>query len=213
MSLGALAIDSLKDSAEAILVNHYTPDGIAAAEVIFGDTNPSGKLPYTMYPKNYTTTTEFLNMSMVAGEGRTYRYYQGEPLWPFGFGLSFTSFALEIGKEMHSSDDKGWTVVVRVTNTGHFPGAEVLQVFARGPVSSMRASQAPSKWLVDYKKVALAPGGTEEVTFTIQPSQLSTVDSDGRRQILAGQYVLDFTNGVQDPLEVPIKVEAAQILI
>jgi hypothetical protein len=207
VSMGALAVDDLKETAPAILVNHYTQDGTAAAEVIFGDVNPSGKLPYTVYPSNYTETTDFLNMSMVAGEGRTYRYYTGTPLWAFGHGLSYTDFELQ---SSHGAVGSGpWSVDVQVANTGSRIGAEVVQVYVRGPLGVMEdVQQQPLKSLLDHQKVTLAPGKSTMLHFQISKEQLSTVDANGKRSILPGRYELEFTNGVDQTVKTSVEVSS-----
>jgi len=207
VSMGALAVDELKETAPAILVNHYTQDGVAAAEVIFGDVNPSGKLPYTMYPSNYTETTDFLNMSMVAGEGRTYRYYTGTPLWAFGHGLSYTDFEL---RSAHGAVGTGpWSVDVQVTNSGSRAGAEVVQAYVRSPLGRIEgAQQQPLKSLLDHQKVTLAAGQSTMLHFEITKEKLSTVDADGKRSILPGRYELEFTNGVDQKVTTSVDVSA-----
>jgi len=201
VSMGALAVDSLKEKASAILLNHYTQDGVAAAEVIFGDVNPSGKLPYTAYPGNYTETTDFLNMSMVAGEGRGYRYYRGNALWPFGWGLSYTSFELEIAR---SSGAGPWAFGVKVTNTGDRRGAEVVQVYVRGPSEGVHGA---SKRLLDHQKTLLDPSESAVLNFELSETQLATVDAQGSRKLVPGRYDLEFTNGVEQIKQVSIEVD------
>ena len=93
---GIIAIDALKESAPAIL-EAWMP-GVhgaqAVAETLFGANNPGGKLPVTLYKAGYVDSIDFLSMDMTAPPGRSYRYFSGEPLWPFGFGLSYTTFDL-----------------------------------------------------------------------------------------------------------------------
>jgi len=192
VSMGALAVDSLKQHAPAILLNHYTGDGVATAEVLFGDVNPSGKLPYTMYPSNFTQTTDFLNMSMVAGEGRGYRYYTGRPLWAFGHGLSYTTFKINVEKD--ATGVGPWSVCVQ--NTGDRFGAEVVQAYVRGPLDVDSGNQVPFKRLVAYQKVALKPNESNVITIEIAEAQFATVSMKGERELLPGRYRLEFTNGV-----------------
>jgi len=93
---GIVAIDKLKPVVPAIIETFYPGywGGVAIADVIFGDYNPGGKLPVTYYASDFVTQSDFLDMSMTDSPGRTYRYYTGKPLWPFGWGLSYTTFSL-----------------------------------------------------------------------------------------------------------------------
>lgn len=93
---GALAIEWIKNNIPAIIEAFYPGENgaQAIAEILFGDVNPSGKLPITIFPSNYVNQISLFDMNMSDGPGRTYRYYKGTPLWPFGFGLSYTNFSI-----------------------------------------------------------------------------------------------------------------------
>lgn len=164
----AIAVDWAKQNLPAILVAWYPGQrgGNAVAEVLFGDANPSGRLPVTFY-KADEKLPPFDDYNM---DGRTYRYFSGEPLYPFGHGLSYTQFeysGLKLDRSEAGSTDTV-TATVRVKNVGQRAGEEVVQLYVR-PVNAkqMRAL----KELRGIEKLALFPGEEREVTFTLTPER------------------------------------------
>lgn len=164
----AMAIDWEKQNVPAILVAWYPGQrgGSAVADVLFGDANPSGRLPVTFYKAN-EKLPPFEDYSM---EGRTYRYFKGEPLYPFGHGLSYTTFeysGLTLDRSQAEATDQV-TATVRVKNVGARAGEEVVQLYVRPvDVKEMRAL----KELRGIEKIALFPGEEREVSFTLTPER------------------------------------------
>lgn len=161
--------------------------GRALAEVIFGDYNPAGRLPVT-FVKSLDQLPAFTDYSM---KGRTYRYMQEEPLYPFGYGLSYTTFAyagLTLSKpEFMIGEDQEVKVSVQVGNDGPVAGDEVIQLYLR----HVKASVVTPKWeLQAFKRVALAPGEKQEVEFTMRPRQLAIVDEAGAFRLEPGEIRL-----------------------
>jgi beta-glucosidase len=187
----AIAIPWAQEHLPAILVAWYPGEegGTALAEVLFGDVNPSGRLPVTFY----AATEDLPPFSDYRMAGRTYRYFQGTPLYPFGFGLSYTTFAysnltmpdeLAVGKPL--------TVSATVTNTGDRAGDEVVQLY----VSDLDATvPVPIRQLQGIRRVHLAPGESVQVSFTLSPSQFSLIDADGRRVVEPGQFLISVGGG------------------
>lgn len=140
---------------DAILQAWYPGEegGTAVAEALFGDVNPSGKLPITFY-KDVEQLPDFEDYNM---QNRTYRYFTGKPLFPFGYGLSYTSF--EVGK----AKLKGRHLKVEVKNVGDREGTEVLQLYVR----SLDDANGPIKSLKDFKHVTLKAGGKQTVDFLL----------------------------------------------
>ena len=184
---------------------HY---GQPVAETLFGLVNPGGKLPYTVYPNNYTDMVDFLDMSMSAGPGRGYRYYRGQPLFPFGFGLSYTSFELVLVDQTQGSESSRQNTLstlsagvaerftIRVTNTGKVAGSETVQVYFIPPTPPPTwTAPTPIKRLLSFRKVRLQPLESREVLFSIACSQMQLVDTKGVRQQVSGNFTLLFTNG------------------
>ncbi len=159
----AIAFGSVENQIDALLQAWYAGQGGAKAlgDVLFGDYNPSGKLPVTFYRSN-DDLPDFLDYSM---ENRTYRYFRGEPLYAFGYGLSYTQFAYGKGKLSRNSmkEDGEVTVTVPVTNTGEKEGAETVQVYVR----ALDYPEAPIKSLRGFQKLVLAPGQTKQATITL----------------------------------------------
>jgi beta-glucosidase len=197
--------------------------GHAVADVLFGDVNPSGKLPYTIQPtladypahqygevaypgvdkQVYYKEDIFVGYRYadLYGTRRPIKYVsQGEQytinppkrkaLFPFGFGLSYTTF--EYGKAMLNGDQ----ITVAVTNTGNRAGQEVVQLY----VSDSKASVVrPKKELKGFSKVALQPGETKQVTFTITPEMLAFFDAEAHEWVTeAGQFVLHIASSSAD---------------
>ena len=139
--------------------------GQAVADVLFGDYNPSGKLPVTFY-KNVDQLPDFEDYNMT---GRTYRYFQGEPLYPFGYGLSYTTFTYgDIQLPASAKMNETIKVIVPVTNNGQICGDEIVQLYlkkqgdADGPIKTLRA----------FKRVHIPAGETVQVELELTPKQL-----------------------------------------
>ncbi len=164
----ALAIDWAKKNIPAIMVAWYSGQrgGNAVADVLFGDADPAGRLPITFY-KADATLPAFDDYNM---EGRTYRYYKGEALYPFGYGLSYTQFKyanLKLDKATANSSD---TVIasLTVTNTGKVAGDEVVQLYVHGLGN---AHQRAIKELRGMQRIHLKPAESRTVTFEIKPDR------------------------------------------
>ena len=191
----AIAFGSIEDQYDALVQAWYAGQGgaKALADVLFGDYNPSGKLPVTFYTSN-DDLPDFLDYSM---ENRTYRYFRGNAIYPFGYGLSYTQFAYGKGKLSKSSMkvDGKVTVTIPVTNTGQRDGAEIVQVY----VKSLDNPDAPIKSLKGFQKLQLAKGETQKAKITLDgeafeyydPSIDELAPRKGRYQILYGSSSLD----------------------
>lgn len=154
--------------------------GTAVADILFGDYNPSGRLPVTFY-KSDTDLPPFTDYTMT---NRTYRYFAGKPLFGFGFGLSYTTFKydkLAVGKI--ASAQKGVPVSVRVTNSGTKAGEEVVQVYL---TNANKLVKAPLKSLKRFSRISLKPGESKVVKFTLNAEDLSHIDTNGKSVIFRG---------------------------
>ncbi len=182
-----LAIPEVHDLADAVLFAWYPGEegGRAVADVLFGDAAPSGRLPVT-FPRSMDQLPPYESYSMV---GRTYRYMTTEPLYPFGFGLGFTTFRygpLQLGKAAIGAEE-GATARVAVTNAGRVAGEEVVQLYVSGPQGPVRAPRAALK---DFRRVRLGPGEARTVEFAIEPSTLTLIDEAGRERGERGEFRL-----------------------
>jgi len=186
----ALAFGNLDDEYDALLQAWYPGEGgsEALAEVLFGDCNPSGKLPVTFYASN-DQLPDFLDYSM---ENRTYRYFTGQPQYAFGYGLSYTTFSY--GKAKLSAKkmkrNGNVTITVPVTNTGNVKGDEIVQIYIR----SLDNEDAPKIELKGCARVSLAPGETKSASVTLTGESFEYYDESidelstrpGRYEILYG---------------------------
>jgi beta-glucosidase len=167
-------IRALVDDTQAILMA-YVPGpegGYAIADILFGDVNPSGKLPFT-YPR-YINEAE-PNVNPVQ--------------WEFGHGLSYTRFAykaLNIDK-YEMSPDNPLTVWVEVTNTGNYPGQEIVHLYLSGPMTS---DKTPTKRIKGFKKIHLDNGKITTVRFVLSPEDFATIGSDNKPTIEPGDYCI-----------------------
>ena len=176
---GAIALAPEAENCDAILQAWYGGEqgGQALAEVITGKVNPSGKLPVTFY-KDDSQLPDFLDYRM---RGRTYRYFEGEPLYPFGYGLSYTSFV--IGKPEYS----GGQVSFSLKNTGRRAGTETVQVYIRRTADT----EGPLKTLRAYQRVELKPGESRRVSIDLPRERFENWDPlTNTMRVVPGQYEL-----------------------
>ena len=191
----AIAFGSVEGQYDALLQAWYAGQGgsKALADVLFGDYNPGGKLPVTFY-RSTNDLPDFLDYSM---KNRTYRYFTGQPQYAFGYGLSYTTFAVGKAKLSARSMKKGGTVkiMVPVTNTGKREGTETIQIY----VKALEDAEAPIKALKGFQKLSLKPGETATAAISLDDEAFEyyneAIDElsvkPGRYQILYGTSSLD----------------------
>ncbi|HTG64986.1 MAG TPA: glycoside hydrolase family 3 C-terminal domain-containing protein [Flavobacterium sp.] len=182
----ALSINWANDNVPAILTAGYPGQqgGNAIADVIFGDYNPAGRLPVTYY-KSVEQLPDFENYDM---KGRTYRYFDKKPLYPFGFGLSYTKFKysnLQLPANINA--EKDFEVTVDVSNTGERDGDEVVELYLKDEKAS---TPRPIWQLEGFERINLKKGETKTVRFKISPRQLSLIDNKGQRVIEPGWFTI-----------------------
>jgi beta-glucosidase len=168
--------------------------GHAVADVLFGDYNPGGKLPITI-PRSAGHLPAFYNHKPSARRG--YLFDDVSPLFPFGYGLSYTAFTFDSPRlEKKRIRSNGRTLVsVNVTNTGSRPGDEVVQMYIRDVVSSVTR---PVKELKGFERVSLQPGETKMVSFDITPDRLAFFDIDMKYVVEPGQFEIMIGNSSRD---------------
>ena len=191
MNGSALAVRWEKRHAAAILEAWYAGEegGAAIAATLSGRYDPAGRLPITFY-RSVHQLPNFLSYSM---RGRTYRYFKGKPLWPFGYGLSYTTFrfsdlalprtGIEAGEPLAAS--------VKVTNTGRRTGDEVVQLYLEFPP----VPGAPLRALRGFRRIHLAPGQSRTVRFNLTRRELSMVTERGHIIVAPGRYTLSVGGG------------------
>ncbi|MEN3323190.1 glycoside hydrolase family 3 C-terminal domain-containing protein [Mariniflexile soesokkakense] len=183
---GALAINWAAENVPAIVSAGYPGQqgGNAIADVLFGDYNPAGRLPITYY-KSIDQLPPFEDYNM---KGRTYRYFYQEPLFPFGFGLSYTKFSYSNFKMLSKIDiNKPINVSVKVSNIGDFDGDEVVELYLKDEEAT---TPRPNHQLVGFKRVHIKKGEQKEVQFTIQPRQLSIINNKNELVIEPGWFTI-----------------------
>jgi beta-glucosidase len=183
-----IALGELEDMVDAILFVWYPgmEGGRAVADVLFGDVSPAGKLPVT-FPRSLDQLPAFDDYSM---KGRTYRYMTEEPLYPFGFGLSYTCFEysdLQLDKTEIAPGDS-LNVSVTLHNRGGLDSAEVVQFY----LSDLQASTiVPLHHLVGFERVVLKAGESRSVKFTLTPEMMSLYNDDGKLTLEPGEFCLE----------------------
>jgi len=163
--------------------------GTAVADVLFGDYNPAGRLPVTFY-KSDSDIPAFNNYDMTE---RTYRYFTGEALYPFGYGLSYSTFKYDM-LTAHSSTSAGKSITVkaRVTNNSKRDGEEVVQLY----VSHLNVfSKAPIKALKGFQRILLKAGQSKTISFTLSSEQLSLVNEEGKLYQPKGSVMISVGGG------------------
>ena len=183
----ALAVNWANDHVPAIVDAWYPGEegGSAIADVLFGDYNPGGRLPVTFY-KSVDQLPPFTDYSM---QGRTYRYFKGDPLFPFGFGLSYSRFNYTNFKldRQRIKAGESLPVSVEVQNAGNRAGDEVVQLYLSDVAAS---APVPIRSLAGIKRIFLQPGEKQKVSFTLAPHQMSLINNDGKRVIEPGQFLI-----------------------
>ncbi len=182
MNGSALAVNWAEEKVPAIVEAWYPggEGGTAVAEALAGDFSPAGRLPLTFY-KSVDQLPPFEDYSMAK---RTYRYFDGEPLYPFGYGLSYTSFSYSHAKVDNASigANGAVTVSVDVANTGAMAGDEVVQLY----LTHTGIAGAPLRALQGFQRIHLNRGEKKTVSFSLRDRALSVVDPDGKRRIMPG---------------------------
>jgi len=193
----AIGLRWAQENLPAILLAWYPGQqgGNAVADVLFGDTNPAGRLPVTFY-ESVAQLPAFADYHM---EGRTYRYFRGEPVYPFGFGLSYTRFAysgLRLSKSTMSTADR-LEVEVDVKNAGARAGEEVVQLYVRDAESSRPVA---IRALRGFERISLAPGEQRRVRFTLVPEKdMSTYDEVRRGYVVEpGEFEVEIGASSRD---------------
>ncbi len=200
------AVNLLSEDAnsDAVLQAWYGGEkgGQAVAEILFGDVNPSGKLPMTFY-RNDSQLPDFEDYHISTGQGRTYRYFKGSPLYSFGYGLSYTSF--EVGKPKY--DSKAGKVTVSVSNMGKTDGTEVVQLY----IKRTDDVEGPIKTLRGYQRVDLKTGETKNVEIAMSRDDFQTWDAQtNTMRVVPGkkyQLMVGTSSRAEDLKTIEVKVK------
>jgi beta-glucosidase len=183
-----IALGEIEDMVEAIIFVWYPgmEGGKAVADVLFGDISPAGKLPLT-FPKSLEQLPPFEDYTMA---GRTYRYMTVEPLYPFGFGLSYSNFEFAnlLLEKSELNAGENLDISLTVTNTGDRTATEVAQCY----LSDLEASTTvPLSKLVDFERITLDPGESKTVQFSLTPEMMSFFNDGGKLILEPGDFRLE----------------------
>lgn len=183
---GALSVNTAQAKASAVVLAGYggQQGGNAVADVLFGDYNPAGRLPVTYY-KSIDQIPAFENYDM---KGKTYRFFQGEPLYPFGYGLSYTIFRYsELSLPEKAVAGEKVTVSVKVTNAGSYDGDEVVELYLTDEKAS---TPRPVRQLEGFKRIHLKAGESKTVEISLEPRQFSIINNKDKRVIEPGYFTI-----------------------
>ena len=189
----AIACPEVYEMADALIFAWYPGEqgGLAVSNAIFGKSVPSGKLPVT-FPMSVDDLPPYEDYAMA---NRTYRYMKKPPLFPFGFGLSYTTFSygsLSLSKPSIGASES-ITATTTVTNTGKYAGEEVVQLYVTDLVASV---EVPRYTLKGFQRVALEPGESKIVTFEVTPKMLEIVNEDGESILESGEFQISVGGSV-----------------
>ena len=181
----AIEFEDIEPLVDAILYVWYPGEqgGNAIADIIFGDINPSGRIPIT-FPKSLSQLPDYSDYSM---NNRTYKFIDYDPMYPFGFGLSYSKFSysktilnkskIKIGQSIEAS--------INIENVSNIPGEEVVQLYITDLESSFRV---PKSKLIGFKKISLNPGENKNIKFIISSDMMSNIDEKGKYRLESGNY-------------------------
>ena len=202
-----IAIPELHDLVDAVVFAWYPGEegGTAVANILFGDISPSGKLPVT-FPKSVDQLPAYEDYNM---KGRTYKYMTEEPLYPFGFGLSYTTFTYKSLKV-----DKNYNASVTVTNTGNYDAEDVVQLYISSPLAG---TKDPIYDLKAFKRVHLKSGETKTIDFKLNKDTFNQFNEAGKAVLRKGKYTIYVANalpsqrsldlGASKPVSTSLKVK------
>jgi len=204
----AIAFNWENENIPAILESWYPGQagGTAIADVLFGDYNPAGRLPLTFY-KSIDQIPAFDDYNMT---GKTYRYFKKEPLYEFGYGLSYTTFEYSIKQapvEIKTGDSV--KLIVKVKNTGMVDGDEVVQLYVSLPDSKY---PVPIRSLQGFRRIHLKAGETKEINFSVTPDQMSAFDNNSVAQVQTGNLVISIGGKQPDKLSLENKKVVQQTI-
>lgn len=175
-----IAIPELHDIVDAVVFTWYSGEegGNAVADILFGDVSPSGKLPIT-FPKSIDQLPAYEDYNMT---GRTYKYMTEEPLYPFGFGLSYTAFEYN-----NLNIDSNYKATVQITNKGKLDAEEVVQLYISSPFAG---KGDPIYDLKSFKRIQIKSGETKTVTFNLSKQTFNQFNIDGKSVLKKGNYTI-----------------------
>lgn len=203
----AISIPEVHEMADAVVYAWYPGEqgGQAVGDILFGKQSPSGKLPVT-FVKSMDDLAPFEDYNM---KGRTYRYMDKEPLYPFGFGLSYSNFEYsDISLSNQKLKDGQVSVSVKVSNVGEFDSDEVVQVYVS---KSNRDEEDPMTSLKAFKRISLEKGSSKTVEFTLTAEDFSEFDKHGDLQLEKGNY--NIIVGSSAPISRSLELGAAQWVV
>lgn len=182
-----IALGEIEDLVEAIVFVWYPGQegGRAVANILFGDTSPSGKLPIS-FPRSLDQLPTFEDYSMA---NRTYRYSKEDPLYPFGFGLSYSRFKfsdLQLEKPVIRPGED-LDLQLTITNTGSIEAAEVVQFYLTDVEAS---AQVPQNHLVGFQRILLKAGECRKISYTLTPEMMSFIDEEGKSRLEPGEFLV-----------------------
>lgn len=197
MTGSAIGLEWESQNLPAILNAWYggQAGGQAIADVLFGDYNPAGRLPVTFY-KSVDDLPDFEDYSM---KNRTYRYFMGTPVYPFGYGLSYTKFKYSDMDILLIPENQSVKVRVKVENTGNRGGEEVVQLY----LSNKRNFVTPIRALKGFQRISLNPGENRVIEFILTQKDLSVVDVSGKSVLMEGSVL--FSLGGGQPSDISVK--------
>lgn len=206
---GALAIDTLMtrgkgETAPYAIVEAFNPakDGARALGMsLFGKENRWGKLPITMYPHSYISEQSMINYDMSIAPGRTYKYYDGHPLFPFGFGLSLTTLSLKCSDKMYEQVRR-LHVACQVRNHGTLNGDEVVQVYHRVIDVGKVDHPLPKRALVEFARVSVQAMKESTVSFELSKEHFMVVNKAGAKTLYPGKHQIIISRGCSDDEQV-----------
>lgn len=195
MSGSAVDLCNVHDKCSAVLQAWYPGSlgGRAIAGVLFGDYSPSGKLPVTFY-KSITQIPPFENYDMI---GRTYRFFKGTPLYPFGYGLSYSDFNITCVTDIDRTIRAGesLTLSIKIANQGCCNAREIIQLYVSTPPEGYKN---PSPELRMFKPVYIASGDSMDFVIDITPRMMSLINDEGKRLVKPGNYIAYISTGQPD---------------